>query len=313
MQKLLTSLISIFILFFLVRDNIVWFKSLSEMPKENDKLGASGNFIEKAVTKIISDLSTTEEGKLFITNVIENTQKNIASAMLSREQGEFLHNIYNVHTSGDELGKPCLCSQNVVVDYKISTKDSLKFENNEERILLGQNKISKEFDNIVVGMKKGQTRTAMLKPTASNKFKEEIKEEILFFNITLKDIIDKAEFDINKVKIFDDKFAYQMPLLCGDSVEFNIKITKINGDIIYNSNNFFQIKIGDSKFQFLSFILNNKIPVTIRTVLAPWSYINKSLKTLQIPINLNTIPGNEYVIIELLNSKMITTGNNDKN
>lgn len=301
MQKFLTFLISILILFFLVRDNIGWFKSLHDAPKstENDKSEFSGNFIEKAVTKVISDLSKTEEGKLFITNIIENTEKNIAGIIFDNKPDKILHNFYHINTIEDGFGAPCLCGQNVVVDYKISTKDSLKLENNEEHVSLGKNKISKEFDNIVVGMKKGQTRTAMVKAIDNS----ESPEETLFFHVILKDIIGKSEFDIDKVKIFDDKFAYQMPLLCGDSVKFNLKITKINGDIIYDSNHFSQIKIGNSNLKFLSYILNNKIPVTSRTVLAPWGYISKSLKILQIPIQKKNIPENEYVIIELLHSK----------
>ena len=145
-------------------------------------------------------------------------------------------------------------------------------------------------------MSEGQKRTAMLPKTLlfdSNDATQAIIE------VQLNKIISKRFIDNSKVKIFDSVISNQLPYLCGETLNMDIKISKLNGEVVYQSMKDEPIKyrIGDEKFPIiLSYSLYNKPKVGMRTIITPGKYLNNEGKS---SFGLKVDNDDEFYLVEI--------------
>lgn len=111
---------------------------------------------------------------------------------------------------------------------------------------------------------------------------------------------------MNEVKIFDNEIAYRMPLLCGDKVSFDAKITKLSdGKVIFDSAQNatkLNMKIGDINYPMIvSYALTGKVPVGTRTVIAKGRSFKAIGSNANRMLDQQHFPMEEYLMLELTN------------
>jgi hypothetical protein len=224
--------------------------------------------------------------------------------------------MFDIKTFGEGNVGPATCGHVVTVAYKILAMNNMVISENTVSYPLGSNQIAPGVDAVIVGMKIGQTRHAVI----SNKYTDEArspsdKVDSFKLNVLLKEIIPQNFVDEDDVKIFDDEIAYKLPLLCGNNAIYNARITKLNnGKVIYDSKDRAKInmQIGNLSYPVIfSYALHNKIPVGTRTVIAK-GRLFKSFITEFSTIFPNTkLPEEEFFMLELYDFENNLTNNSN--
>lgn len=244
-----------------------------ETEKSTTSPAMSGNLLEKTLSKVLVNILKTEEGKMFFENILQPMNKPIAGSDhgFKVNNNHLIDSIFKIKTSGIGEKGPSSCGHIVTVKYTLLGFANIKVDKKTETFALGSEKIIPGLDAVIVGMKTGQTREAIIpgkyiskdnnKPTSSLKV-----------SVTLNEIIPQ-NFVGDDVKIFDDEVSYKMPLVCGNRVSYNARITKLStGDIIFDTEKNgekINMKIGDLNYPVIfSHALHNKIPTGTRTVIA---------------------------------------------
>ncbi|MFY9589834.1 FKBP-type peptidyl-prolyl cis-trans isomerase [Rickettsia endosymbiont of Halotydeus destructor] len=327
MQKLLTLLIVILILYNIVK--IKSSSSLNDNPKEQattdnitgqnqSSLPAepnsplTGNLIEKTISKVIINALKTEEGRVFFENLLQPLNKPLDTENYTIEvHKDLVTPLFKINTIGTGNIGPASCGHLVTVYYQLSDIDNNLLTEDTKTFTLGSRAILPGMDSVIVGMMVGQTRTAII-PAKYAYYNQEYQNKNIDpnspfrLNVVLKSILPQNFISSNEVKIFDDEIAYRMPLLCGEKVVFDAKITRLSdGKILYNSKlseKKIDMKIGDITYPLIfSYALHGKVPVGTRTVIAKGRNFKATGSNLNKIIYHESLPLEEYLMLELSN------------
>lgn len=322
MQKLITLIIGVAMLYtiFQHKANSIPEQNIIPLQKEAGSEETakvepefSGNFVEKTLSNVVGNVLKTENGRRFIENMIQPMNKVVAGegAAFEMNNNNFINAIFSINTVGEGKKGPASCGQTVEVQYKILDNSDVVLNEKTATFALGSNELAPGMDAVIVGMKTGQTRDA----TIINKYIQGNKDTVanaLKINVTLQNIMSE-NFIGEEVKIFDDKLAHRIPLVCGNRAIFNAKITRLtDGKVLYNSadsNKKIDIIIGDSNYPAIfSYALHNKVPVGTRTVLTPGKFFKSYSSKNNIIFPNIVVSEDEYLMIEFFDfdSKILT-------
>lgn len=320
MQRILTLIIAAGVIYMLFQQNISSM-NLSQPPfeenrknenqsvkqEEKEKEAApSGNFLEKTLSNVLLNVLKTDDGRLFLESLLQPESKNMGNqeGVFEFNSANFINSLFKISTFGEGAKGPASCGHIVTVEYKILTPANYVVEENTITLPLGSENAVPGLDVVVVGMKTGQTRHA----TISSKYFSETahnSSSIFKLNVLLKEIMPN-NFADDSVKIFDDKISYNKPLLCGNTVIFDARITQLkDGKVIYDSvalNKKINMKLGNINYPMIfSHSLHNKIPVGTRTVIAKGGLFKSYMSIHSAIFPDKILPENEYFMIEFFN------------
>lgn len=273
---------------------------------EKEPTPASGNFVEKTLSTVLINVLKTDEGRIFIENLVQPANKSLAESGdgFSMNSDLFLNSIFYISTFGEGEKGPASCGQIVTAHYKILSSNNIVLEDKTATFALGANEIAPGLDAVIAGMKTGQTRHA----TITNKYiqgTEKDKPSSFKINVLLKEIMP-ANFAGDEVQIFDDRLTYRVPLVCGNKAIYDAKITRLsNGEVLFDSTKTgkkINMTIGNITYPAIfSHALHNKIPVGRRTVLTPGRLLKSYASNNSVIFPEETFSSNEYFMVELFN------------
>ncbi|NRB10404.1 MAG: FKBP-type peptidyl-prolyl cis-trans isomerase [Rickettsiaceae bacterium] len=322
MQKLVTLIVVAGILYMLYQHNVNMYAPKGNQPppanSQNEKINAvennsnddvevSGNFLERTLSKMLINALKTEEGRLFFENILQPIGRPIAGSDhgFKLNNDHLINSIFKIKTFGKgEIG-PASCGHLVKIKYQLLTLKNVPFEEKTVNIALGSKDTIPGMSAVVTGMKVGQTRHALIPGSYINKELETNNNSSFKINVILQEILPQNFID-NNVKIFDDEIVYKWPLVCGNKVAYDVKITKLSsGEVIYDSTKLKQkilMRIGDVTFPLIfSHALHNKIPVGTRSVIAKGKYFKSYANEFSQIFPKKTLPKDEYFMIEFFN------------
>ena len=329
MQKILTLIISIAIIYMIFKHNIDDIKVPAVEMNDKNKSDTSssttqvppdmtGNFVEKTISNVLINVLKTDEGRMFFENILQPINKPMAGS----GQGFKINNdnlveaMFDIKTFGEGGEGPATCGHVVTVAYKILAANNMLISEKTVTYPLGSDQIAPGVDAVIVGMKVGQTRHAVI----SSKYTDRVgaqtdKVDSFKLNVTLKEIMPQNFVD-EDVKVFDDEIAYKLPLLCGGNSVYNARITKLsNSEVIYDSKssgNKINMKVGNLAYPVIfSYALHNKIPVGIRTVIAKGRLFKSFLNEFSTIFPQTKLPENEYFMLELYDFENNLTNNSN--
>ena len=271
-------------------------------------ISLNGNLFERTVSKIVINALKTEEGKAFFENILQPLNGPINPNDYTIEvRKDLVKTLFKINTLGSGNTGPASCGHVVTVFYQISDMNNTLISEDTKTFTLGSAPVMLGLDNVIIGMMVGEAREAIIPAKyAVNNSNNIIFDDAYNYkvNVILKSILPQNFVKSNEVKIYDDEIAYRVPLLCGEKVSFNAKITRLsNGKILYDSKAKGQqidMKIGDITYPLIfSYALQGKVTVGTRSVIAEC----KTFKTLGSNINKiishESLPINEYLLLEL--------------
>lgn len=316
MQKLLTLIITAAILYMIFQHSVgritvpEHLKDKTEQitPQEtkSQETQVTGTFLEKTLSGVMINILKSDEGRMFMESMLQPMNKTVAGSGsgFKMNNDNFIQSIFKINSFGTGERGPASCGHIVTVHYKILNIQNTVLEHKVATFPLGSEKIAPGVDAVIVGMKTGETRNA----TISNKyFPDTSKERPSSFKVSilLKEIVPQNFID-DSVKIFDDQIAYRIPLMCGNKIIYDAKITRLsNNEVIYSSEQSgekIDMKVGNLNYPMIfSHSLHNKIPVGTRTVIAKGKLF-KSFASDNSTIFPNKIlPEDEYFMVEFYN------------
>jgi hypothetical protein len=325
MQKSLTLIITAAIIYSIVQmkmqsppeDNAPKTQAANEAESTNNtstpeqaNIPLTGNFLEKTLSKVLINALKTEEGRLFFENLLQPTNKPITDGKYTIEVNrDLIQPMFKINSFGNGTVGPATCGHVVTLHYQLLDINNNLLSENTKTFTLGSRAIMPGIDSVVVGMMVGQTRQAIL-PTkyAYSNEENKVHDAPYRVNIVLNSILPNNFVNSHEVKVFDDEIAYRIPLLCGDKVGVDAKITKLSdGQVLYDSvqkGEKLDIKIGDINYPLIvSYALHGKVPVGTRTVIAKGKTFKALGSNINRMLNQNKIPMDEYLMLELTNFK----------
>lgn len=224
-----------------------------------------GNILERFFAKLLSNVMKTEQGQLafqrMITPIKQQNQSNDNKKIgikLSEFKGHV--NFWELKTEGSPNNQfIALCGDMVKASYKISnfaTSEVIEqFDMKDFHI--GENEF---LDTVIIGMKEGQTRLAVI-PKNISRTSENIRIYVTLHKI-FSPIIKQEDLEI-----FDDAISYKKPCVCGDVVSFNFEMRKADGKLSIPSTPM-KIVLGDMKQpKLFAYALHLKGELGNRTVI----------------------------------------------
>lgn len=325
-QKILTIAVGCFIIYSVLNAKMHNLNTKSDVSSvdvtvqnADANVEMTGNFIEKTMSTVISNVMKTPEGRTFFENIVRpvniNSKDETGQGMIF-DYTKIVPSLFRVHTTGDINGRgPASCGQRVNIQYSILNTDDIVVDHGTKTFLIGSREMIPALENMIVGMYVGQSRegTAMPKYAYDNpKFQGPNKQPSLNYKIkvTLLAIEDEVFMNTSNVRVFDDRIAYQIPYLCGDDVVFDVKISRVDGKVLYDSvalGTTCQMRLGDTSYpRLFSYALFGKMPSSNRVVITQGKYLKsihqKHDRVADIKLD---VPDYEYLIIEFDNSKEI--------
>ena len=313
MHKILTLIITGAILYMIFQQNMAGItipdhlKNQSKLvEKQNQENEVSGTFLEKTLSSVMINILKSSEGRMFMESMLQPMNKAVAGSGSGFEMNNdnFIKSLFRIRSFGEGTVGPVSCGHVVTVHYKILGNDSNVLEDKVATFTLGTEQVAPGLDAVIVGMKIGETRHAVI----SNKyFMKNADDKLRSFkvNVLLKEVIPQNFID-DSVKIFDDQIAYQVPLVCGNKVIYDAKITNLtNNEIIYNSESLgkkINMKIGNLNYPMIfSHALHNKIPVGTRTIIAKGKFLKSYISDNSAIFPNKVLNIDDYFMIELYN------------
>ncbi len=322
MQRLLTLIVAIGILYMIYQHNVNNYapkkgdpanpsNSQNEKTKaltEDEDIEITGNFLERTLSKLLINALKTEEGRLFFENILQPVGKPMTEGSdhgFKLNNNNLINSIFRIKTFAEGTTGPASCGHLVKVKYQLLTLSNVPFEEKTVNIALGAKDNVPGMNSVVVGMKVGQTRHALIPGSYVDKELGTSNNSSFKINVILQEILPQNFVD-NNVKIFDDEIVYKWPLICGNKVVYDAKITKLSsGEVIYDSTKLKQkifMRIGDINFPLIfSHALHNKIPIGTRTVIAKGQYFKSYVNEFSQIFPKKTLPRGEYFMLELFN------------
>lgn len=296
MYKLLTMILTLIILYSIIQhkfaDNDSVAPSEAQVLKDSKLIHGSesvnildtqsqndDSFIDRLLYKLFLKISQTENGKQWIENIFRPIKDiNISEAYtFTINNPEMVNAMFQITDLTDQVAPQnttsadvALCGEIVDIDYKLMDMDYNIIHEKSVITMVGDAKNVLGLNAIIPGMKIGQTRHALISDKYFNTQKSQNKNSRLV--VTLKNISKKSIYK-KDYKIFDDEIGYKVPLLCGNNVVFDAKITDLaNGATIYDSEQSktpIKMRVGDSAYPMIfSPALHGKVPIGTRTVIA---------------------------------------------
>lgn len=317
MQKILTFIITIAILYTLIEHNfhrIAIPNRSNENPKasessenNSEEIPVTGNFFEKTLSTVMINVLKTDEGRFFMESLLQPMNTSVAGsgAGFKMNNDNFIKSMFKISSFGEGDVGPASCGHVVTIHYKILNSQNIVLKDDVATYPLGSEKVAPGLDAVIVGMRAGEARHA----TISNKYfqnkkrGEKVKEYKV--NVLLKEIMPRNFID-DSVKIYDDQIAYRIPLMCGNKAIFDAKITRLKDNkVIYNSEELgkqIDMKIGSLKHPVIfSHALHNKIPIGNRTVLAKGKFLKSFVNNNSVIFPETTLPEQDLFMIEFYN------------
>lgn len=322
MQKILTLVIAIAIIYMVFKHKINDIKpppkeipSNNIAPSENSASkeqaadpNLTGNFVEKTISNVLINVLKTDEGRMFFENILQPVNKPMAGS----GQGFKLNNdnlvqaMFDIKTFGEGEKGPASCGHLVTIVYKILASNDMVISEGTTTYHLGSGQIAPGVDAVIVGMKTGQTRNAVIanKYTDNKNNNSSNKANSFKLTVLLKEIVPQ-NFVGDDVKIFDDEIAYKIPLLCGSKAVYHARVTKLaDGKVLYdsaaNSGSKLNMNIGNLSYPVIfSHTLHNKIPIGIRTVIAKGRLFKSFINDFSFIFPETKLPEDEFFMLEL--------------
>lgn len=307
----------------------------SSNPDGDDSI--SGSFFERFISRVMVNALKTDEGKVFFSNLIQPMQNNISANELRFKisNSNFIEKIFKAETfENNPLTSPAssqkegrniteniaYCGLDVLIDYEIKTENDEIISESEKTIRIGSSSFPIGFDNVIIGMKEGQTRVAHIPPAysigsayyeqnlVSNKLvqdeilKSKIYGKSFSVKILLKKVVSQLEIKKDEIKIFDDELILQMPFLCGQKILFKAVITSLyDGKTLYSSPQKQSYIIGDETYPFIFALgLSGKLPKGKRSIIAKAKYFYSIFSNKSNHFHfLDDIPKDQYLLLDL--------------
>jgi hypothetical protein len=286
---------------------------------EEEKYGKmEGNFIEKSISKILNNMLTTEKGRLLIQKMIQpaNTPINDPEYSMRINSRGILDSLLHIESIHEGKGRAAICGYRVNATYRVTNMNNLILDSGSKWIVLGESQIFKGIDNVLVGMKEGEKRKALIPAEYAyagldyNGKKPANPTESYKVDVTLNKIASDISVG-GDVRIFDDEIAFKAPLFCGDKASFKAKLMNLKGEIIFDSQENkapLILHLGSvSDPVIFSHGLFNKNDKGVRTVIFPGKYLNSFDKknTDSIFKELPKISQDDFYILEFSNVKKL--------
>lgn len=293
---------------------------LSEVKPKILEISPEGNFLEKTLSKVLINALKTEDGRLFFENILQASSKPLLAGSdqsYKINNVNFIHSMFKVNNFGQGTIGPASCGHVAKVHYQILNLNNSVIEDQTKTFTLGARTIIPGLDSIIVGMKVGETRQAVLPPKyAYLNVKDKVvslgidPESYYKVNVTLQELLPSNFAKDDEVKIFDDEIIYKTPLLCGDKTVFDAKITRLSsGNTIYNSaasGAKIRMNIGDLRYPMIfSHALYGKIPGGTRTVIAKGKTFASLANKISVVFPKEQLPIDEYFMLELSNFESV--------
>jgi len=267
----------------------------------------NGNLFERTISKIVINALKTEEGKAFFENILQPLNKPIDTKDYSIPvYKDLITPLFKINTIGNGNIGPASCGHVVTVFYQITDMNNNLISEDTKTFTLGSGSVMLGLDNVIIGMNVGQAREAIIpaKYAVNLKVNNDNIDNSYRVNVMLKSILPQNFIKTNEVKMYDNEIAYRIPLLCGEKVAFNAKITRLaNGEVLYDSKAKGQkidMKIGDITYPLIfSYALQGKVPVGIRTVIAKGQSFKALGSNANKIISQQLLPVNEYLMLEI--------------
>lgn len=168
MQKILTLIISIAIIYMIFKHNIDGIKVPHVEVNDKNKsdtsssttqapLDITGNFVEKTISNVLINILKTDEGRIFFKNILQPINKTMASF----GQGFKINNdnlvdaMFDIKTFGEGEESPATCGHVLTVAYKILAANNMLISKKTVSYPLGSDQIAPGVDAVIVGMKVG--------------------------------------------------------------------------------------------------------------------------------------------------------------
>jgi hypothetical protein len=270
-------------------------------------------FWENFATNIIVKLSESEGGGNFLLKLIKPARSTGYKNEMKTNNASYIDTLFSIQrqealSAKGSKGKPikteiAYCGAEVVIDYRITKGQEVLQEKQSGSLRLGEKNLP-ALENIIIGMQEGQRLLAHIPYWwAGNlqQFMTSNEEKIagLELEVTLVKVITPA---IKDIKIFDDLVSIDEPIFCGNRVNLNLKISRINGQLIFQGP--IDHTLGDKELPLIfSYILFNKLPSSNRTAIVPVSSLKKI--NLKPAIKLQDLDQDEFILLEFEAAKKI--------
>lgn len=315
MQKFITTIIACGIIYLIIEKNFTSSNTPNiplQTPKQETSANTEfqGNFIERGLSNIISNIIKTEDGKILLESIIKPVNSMVSGKGddFPTSGEHFINSMFKIKTS-DNLHSntkhdTASCGHRVKVSYKISNMKNKILEENTKIFNIGSGAIAPGLDAVIVGMKIGQKRDAVI----NNKYIPETrsdKSDLFKLSVSLQEIYSE-NFADETIKIFDDLISYKVPLFCSNKIAYHAKITQLsNNKVIFNSkdsNEKIKMILGDRNYPMIfSHGIHNKIPVGTRTIISKGSFFKSENSEFSTIFPDKKLPENELFMIEFSN------------
>jgi len=264
-------------------DSLEYYKT-PEYLEKGPKPEFEGTSFEKTISKVIYNIMKTEKGRIILEKMVRpvhssSQDRDFSIAINNRVA---LDNMLNIKTKEQGIGRQAICGHKVEVDYRIINMQDMVLDSGQKVITLGNKEIFQGLDNVVVGMKEEELRSAIIpeKLAYENRYyigKKPINRTSDYrLEVKLLKVLSHMDID-ESVRIFDNMVSLKIPMMCGDRATFHAKIEEIGGKTLLDS---YAIKrpitfeLGNKFYPLLfSYALFNKDDKGARFVITPGKYL----------------------------------------
>ncbi len=280
--------------------------------KKNDDENKDESIGTKILSTVVTSALKTEQGQEVLGKMIQPQQTFQSETPLIVQQYDVLTQLFKMKTYGEpnSVG-PVSCGHSVYAQYKIyGATDGIIEEEGTKTFLAGTGSLMFGLENAIIGMYKGQTREATIPGELATNGRSSTKfpKKTYKIEVTILDILPKTFINPSEVRVFDNVIAAGSPYLCGTIATFDMKISKLNGEVIYDSvakKERVSMRVGDNSYPFImSYALFQKIPEGKRTLITSGKYLRAIGNKDQNEILGNKMPqDDEFFLIDLFDFK----------
>lgn len=285
-------------------------KEYLEIKGSSEKMEGTG--FEKSVSKILVNIMKTEKGRLMLEKMFRPMNSPIQDKDYTMNVNDrmILDNILNIKVSKESGGRRAICGHRVKVKYSIANMSDMIMDKGERQMHLGSGEIFQGLDNVIVGMKEGEVRTALI----PDKFAYESRDyegkkplnatKDYRMEVTLNKIESPEDFG-DDLYIFDDKVSLKFPMMCGDVANFDARIEELGGKILFDTfgtHHNISYRLGDKNYPLVfSHILFNKDSKGTRHAFLPGKYLQGFTHNVFVDMDQSSIMPEKYYLVKFSN------------
>ncbi|MDX1924122.1 MAG: hypothetical protein SFT91_02715 [Rickettsiaceae bacterium] len=268
------------------------------------KINNEQSFAEKVVNNAVSSFVGTETGAKFVQKFIDKEDFSMKSPSfsISTNNSGIARRKYQIQKVTSSAKPKTICGQKIVFEYTRHAIDGAKEASKEVSFKLGKG-YTQDLNILADGMNLGEVISVYIEPSKiqdkPNKSEDGDNPEKYRYHIQVKDHDEPHNLDMSKIKIFDEIVSSARSVICGDEVDFAVKITDISGKIIQQKK--IKFTLGDFEYpKALSYMLSYANFSGTRTVILPAEYLKSSNN----PV-LDHDDINDYVIAEISDISLV--------